>query len=345
MKSSQQAPPARTERIQSPALHLGSVAVRDQTVPHGTGRLSGTRLKAVVFPVLYWLIRHTPAFIALLPAHLLVAVFRRAYRWPGNRLRKACESIARLAPNTQPRQIYTRFLGNALGIIENFFALYRQGATAVLPRIRMQPADVETINALLTAHGGVVLAVPHNVGSAFSALRIGHVFDMLLVAKNPPTIERTRLALDFYERMRLSVLMIRGGNPFELSRVLFRVLRQGKLVAATLDNVDRSGREVRVQMFDQEVGLAGWAARIAAKLQVPIVPAWFHSSGRELQVTFGKPVLTANIQDAVQHYATFFEQRILEDPASWAYLADKRWQGVLANTSGMPSTACSDTTD
>ncbi len=334
MKRSQRALSAGTERIQSPALHLGSIAVGDRTVPRGSGRLSGTRLKAIVFPALYWLIRHTPASIALLPAHLVIVVLRLAYRWPGNRLRKACESVTRLAPHTEPRQIYTRFLGNALGIIENFFALYRQGATAVLPRIRMRPVDVETINALIAAHGGVVLAVPHNVGSAFSALRIGHTFDMLLVAKNPPTIERTRLALDFYERMRLSVLMIRGGNPFELSRVLFRVLRQGKLVAATLDNVDRSGREVRVQMFDQDVGLAGWAARIAAKMQVPLVPAWFHSSGRELRVTIGEPVLSPDIQAAVQHYATFFEQRILEDPASWAYLADKRWQRVLAIASG-----------
>jgi hypothetical protein len=31
----------------------------------------------------------------------------------------------------------------------------------------------------------------------------------------------------------------------------------------------------------------------------------------------------------VQHYVRFFEKNILEDPASWAYLCDKRWGRVL----------------
>ena len=334
MKRIEQTPSAGTEVIHSPALHLGTITVGDQSVPRRAGRFSGSYLKGIAFPALYWLIRHTPVGIAVLPARLVIVVFRLAYRWPGNRLRAACESLAQLTPETlpqlEPRRVYTRFLGNALGIIENFSALYHQGATAVLPRICMPAADIETINRLMALHGGVVLAVPHNVGSAFSALRISHSFDMLLVAKNPPTIERTRIALDFYERMHLSVLMVRGGNPFELSRVLFKVLRQNKLVAATLDNVDRTGHEVRVRMFNQEVGLAAWAAKIAAKMQVPIVPAWFQSSGRQLRVIIGDPILTGNIQSAVQHYASFFEQRILEDPASWAYLADKHWQSVLA---------------
>ncbi len=349
MKRTQHTPPENTTRIQSPALHLGSIAVSDRTAACRAGGLSGTRLKALVFPALYWLIRHTPVATALFPARLVVALVRFAYRWPGNRLRKACESLAQLTPDAparlEPRQIYSRFLGNALGIIENFFVLYREGAAAVMPRTCLQPGDVEAINGLIAAHGGVVLAVPHNLGSAFSALRISHSFNMLLVAKNPPTVERTRIALDFFERMRLSVLMVRGGNPFELSRVLFKLLQQGKLVAATLDNIDRTGRDVRVRMFDQEVGLPGWAARIAAKMQVPIVPAWFQSSGRELRVIVGRPILTVNIEAAVQHYASFFEQQILEDPASWAYLADKHWQGVLAAATSTPATAGHDTAD
>jgi lauroyl/myristoyl acyltransferase len=335
-------PSTGSEIIHSPALHLGSIAVSDRSAVCRASWFSGTRLKAVVFPALHWLIRHTPISIALLPPRLATAVIRPLYWWPGTRLRKACESVARLAPPTGlrpgPRQIYSRFLGNALGIIENFFALYRQGPTAVLPRIAMQSGDVEAIKRLIATHGGAVLAVPHNVGSAFSALRIHHSFNMLLVAKNPPTIERTRIALEFYERMQLSVLMVRGGNAFALSRVLFKVLRQGKLVAATLDNIDRTGRAVRVRMFGQEVGLAGWAAKIAVKMRVPIVPAWFQSSGRQLRVIVGEPILSGDIQTAVQHYAAFFEQQILADPASWAYLADKHWQGLLAAATASAAT-------
>lgn len=336
MKSAQHNPSVTTECIRSPALHLGSIVVGNRTEARRAGRFSGTRLKAVVFPLLHGLIRFTPRPIALLPARLAILVCRLAWWWPGNRLREACEAVARLAPtpHPRPRRIYTHFLDNALGIIGNFFTLYRQGDATARPRIEMPDDAIEIINRLVARHGGAVLAVPHNVGSAFSALRIAHEFDMLLVAKNPPTIERTRIVLDFYERMRLSVLMVRGGNRFELSRVLFRVLRQGKLVAATLDNIDRSERAVRVRLFNQDVGLSGWAAKIAVKLQVPVIPAWFHSSDHRLRVVIGEPILTNDVHAAVQHYATYFEQRILEDPASWAYLADKHWQEVLAAASG-----------
>jgi lauroyl/myristoyl acyltransferase len=220
-------------------------------------------------------------------------------------------------------------LHNALAVIENFFALYQQGRAVVLPDIRMAPDDIETIERLIEAHGGAILAVPHNVGSAFCALRIGHSFDMLLVAKNSPTVSRTRIALDFYERMNVSVLMVRGGNTYELSRVMFSALKQKKLLAATLDNLDRSANSIGVHMFGQEVGLSGWAARIAARMQIPVIPAWFHACGREQQVVIGEAVITRDVRAAVQHYAQFFEQQILRDPASWAYLADKHWQAVL----------------
>jgi hypothetical protein len=326
MKRTQHRHPTVT--IRSPALHLGSVAVSEPANQHPR-LFSGTRLKAFIFPSLHWLIRHTPVWLALLPVRLVIVFARLFYWWPANRLRIACVSVSRLTDGLTPGKIYTDFLGNALGVIENFFCLYRQGGSATLPRISMKPGDIAMINQLIKRHGGLILAVPHNIGSAFSALRIGHTFDMLLVAKNSPTIERTRIALDFYERMPVSVLMVRGGNPFELSRVMFSVLKQGKLVAATLDNLDRTSNSVPVRMFGQEVGLAGWAAKIAIRMQVPILPAWFHSSGRQLQVITGNPFVGEDVQAAVQHYAHFFEQQILNDPASWAYLADKRWQRIL----------------
>ena len=45
--------------------------------------------------------------------------------------------------------------------------------------------------------------------------------------------------------------------------------------------------------------------------------------------SFGAPILAAEVDTVVQRYLAFFEQHILEDPASWAYLGDKRWQRVL----------------
>ncbi len=317
------------ETLRSPALYLGRVVVPTRADDRGA-LLSGTRLKGAAFPALHWLIRHTPRPVALLPARLVTVLLRLRYFLPGYRLRAACLAISHLRGHGDARRIHRRFLGNALDVIANFVCLYQQGRASVLPRIYIADEDVERVRRLTGQHGGVILAVPHNVASAFSALRIGHCFDMLLVAKNPRTAARTRIALDFYERMHLSVLMVRGGNPFELSRTLFSVLRKGKLVAATLDNQDRSANAVQVRMFGQTVGLPGWAARIAARRQVPVVPAWFHSTGRDIRVLIGRPILSDDVARIVQHYADFFQQHILEDPESWAYLADKHWQALLA---------------
>jgi lauroyl/myristoyl acyltransferase len=286
--------------------------------------------------MLHGLVRRLPVGLALVPARLLVAVINLLYLLPDNSLRKACENICRLIASSEaspehcsPRRIYKQFLRNALGVLDNFFTLYRHGSEAVMPRITIRAEDRKHIQSLIDSHGGIVLAVPHNIASAFSALRIGDCFDMLLVAKNSPTIERTRIAIDFYERMPLSLLLVRDGHPIELSRAMFSCLRNGKLVAATLDNIDRTPGRVPVKLFGQTVGLSDWAARIAARTKVPVIPAYFRSSGKEINVSVGTAIMSDDVALTMQHYASFLENEILGDPASWAYLADKHWQKVL----------------
>ncbi len=328
----------RTQVLRSPILYTGEVTVTERTRSGKTSRFSGTRLKGFVFPLLHRLIRILPVGVALLPARLIIAVAHLLYILPNNPLRKACLDISQLIPHNtsrhSPRQIYSQYLRNILGVLDNFFTLYRHGSDSVLPRIHMHADDVNHIQSLIKIHGGVVLAVPHNIASAFSALRIGHCFNMLLVAKNSPTIERTRIALDFYERMQLSLLLVREGRPIELSRAMFTCLRSGKLVAATLDNIDRTPQQTPTLLFGQTVGLSDWAARIAARAQVPVIPAYFHSRGKEITVVVGTGLVCSDIPRAVQHYANFFEQEILKDPASWAYLADKHWQKLLNKAAG-----------
>jgi lauroyl/myristoyl acyltransferase len=137
------------------------------------------------------------------------------------------------------------------------------------------------------------------------------------------------MALDFFERMDVQVLMVRGGRPLQLSRTLFRALTSGTLVAALVDNVRPPERAVAVNMFGQPVGLAPWAAKIATHLKVPVVPGYARSRGSGVAMTFGEPIVTDDVQAAVEHYAGFFARSILEDPASWAYLADRKWNRVL----------------
>ncbi|HFD78881.1 MAG TPA: hypothetical protein ENK05_00625 [Gammaproteobacteria bacterium] len=324
---------SRSETLYSEALLQKRITVREMAGARGRGLSSGTRLKAILFPLLHWSFRHSPRWLALLPIQLPVALLRLLYGWKSNPLRRGCEAVSRIAAahghRHPPRQLYRRFLDNVTGVMKDYFQLYRHGVEAVSSHIELADDDARLIRDLAGTHGGVVLAVPHNIASAIAALRLNRSFPLVVVARNSPTIARTRIALDFFERMEVPVLMVRGGNPFELSRTLFSILREGRVIAATLDNIDNSSRRVAVEMFGQDIGLAPWAAKIAARMQLPVVPCWFRSDGRRIAIVMGEPLQSDDATALVQHYADFFERNILADPASWAYLVDKHWCRLL----------------
>lgn len=321
-----------TEIIRSPALYLGELEVTEDTGSRGKA-LSGTRIKGVFFPMFYWAARHVPRVIALAPLYLLLGLFRVLYVWPANPLRQSCEYICQLARarghSHRPWQVYNRLLNNFQAILNNYFLLYRHGAAGVEDLIDIRPADAERIEQLRQEHGGVIFNIPHNVGSAFSGLKLNRTWPTVLVARNPSTVARTRIALEFFERMEVQILMVRSGNPFELSRAMFSILKSNRIVAATLDNMAGGENRVEARIFNQSVGFLPWAAKIAVKMQVPMLPVYFRSEGKRIYAEFGEPLITRSVEEAVQHYVSFFEQWYCTDPASWAYLGDRRWRRVL----------------
>jgi lauroyl/myristoyl acyltransferase len=332
MDTTSQSQNTRSEVLRSSSLYLKEFEATEEVNIQEYRLFSGTRIKAVLAPFMYWAVRHVPMWLALLPIRMLVIVLRLVYIWPTNPFRQSCEYIYRLASEAgythKPKQIYQQLLINALGIVKNYFHLYRYGIESVQGNIEIASQDADRINRLAKEYGGVMIMAPHNFASAFSALKMNRFLPLLIITRNSPTIDRTKAALDFFERMQLTVLMVRGGNPFELSRTLFAELKKGTVAVATVDSIDHSS-QTTVRMFGQEVGFASWAAKIAIKKKVPIVPSYFRSNGRQVVVLFGEEIVTDNMEEAMQHYAGFFERQILEDPASWAYLGDKRWRKLL----------------
>ncbi|WP_455209855.1 LpxL/LpxP family acyltransferase [Kaarinaea lacus] len=336
MDTTNQSQNVRSEVLRSPSLYLKEFEASEALNIHQRRLLSGTRMKAVLAPLMYWAIKYVPKWLALLPIRVIVALLRLLYIWSDNPFRQSCEYICRLARvaghNHQPKQIYSQLLTNALGTVENYFHLYRDGMDSVIDNIQLDAQDAERINRLGKEYGGVMIMVPHNFASVFAAVKMNRAFQLLIVTRNSPTIDRTKAALDFFERMQVTVLMVRGGNPFELSRTLFAELKKGTVIAATVDSIDHSSQTM-VRMFAQELGFASWAAKIGVKKKVPIIPSYFRSNGRHVVAVFGEEIVTDDLPTAMQHYAGFFESQILEDPASWAYLGDKRWRKLLHKAS------------
>lgn len=327
----------RSEIISSPSLLLKEFTAREEIGSREKKPRGGTRVKAIIMPKLRWLLLHTPVFIAIAPVRLTILLLRGLYWWPQNPWRLSCEYICKIAHKAghthQANQVYQQLLTNLMGAVENYAHLYGSGLDSVLDQVQLNSADAVRMNQLVEDYGGVLLMVPHNFGTTVSVPKMNGKIPLIVVVRNPASIERTKVAIDYYERLQITIIMVRGGNPFELSRTLFSVLKTGKAVVATVDSLDRSANRIDVNMFDTQIGFDPWAAKIGARLKIPLVPSYFKSQGRQISVVLGTPLVSGDTSELMQHYISFFEQNIVEDPASWAFLADKNWIEALGKVS------------
>jgi lauroyl/myristoyl acyltransferase len=320
--------------LRSEALLGGTIDVVEKQRRRRRRLASASRLKDLMVPWLVRFMRKAPRPLALAPVALVLGSGRLLYFMPGNPLRRAAHDMAEICRahgrNIAPQTIYRGFLANARALAELGLRLYRHGWQEVIEDVQFPAEDIARIQALVEQYGGVAVAVPHNIGSTFSGIRFDKAFSSVLLSKNSASVERTRIALDFFERLDAKVLMVRDGSAIQISRALIKLLRSKKVVAITMDRLARPEDGIAAQMFGQTVWFPGWASRIPTKVGAPVVPAYVKSVGRQLQGVFGPAVVTRDPVEATAQVAAFLERQIIEDPASWAFLAEKRWGRVLA---------------
>lgn len=326
----------RTEVVKSPALYQKELEVVEYEGCTGK-RFGGTHVKEMFMPLFYKAAKYMPYSLAIIPIYILIALFRLLYPIKKNSIRQSCEYVSKLAAargiQHDPKKLYQQYLTNIRNIFCHYIRLYQKGAKGIHHRVIIRPEDAEMVEKLRLEHGGLLFNIPHNIGSAFSGMKLNMTWPTLLVARNPSTIARTRMALEFFNAMEVKILMVRGGSPVELSRAMFSALKEKYVIATTLDNMDHSERGVKASIFGLTRGFNPWAAKVGVKRKVPMLPVYFRSIGKEIHAVFGEPLITDNLDVAVQHYVSYFEKCILEDPASWAYLGDRRWRKVLKEAS------------
>lgn len=319
-----------SEILTSPALIHGSVEVVEKQYT-GKRRLRGTVVKKVV-------VRHLWGLLQVAPESFLRAYLRYACawiqllaRWPNNPLLEACRRTAIVAARRghrhRPAGMCRAFVDGARTVLELALTLHKRGLEAVLPSVLVRPKG--RLEAVRAEHGGFLICVPHNTGSVFSSVGVSQVVPTVLVTKNSPSVERTRIALDLFEAMQVRVLMVRDANPFEMTRACLRALRDGRALAATVDRIDRTeGRAVR-PFLGAPVGFGVWAARIAVHARAPIVPAYVTTRRGRVVANFGEPLVPETVEQGMAWYLDYFERWIAREPASWSFLADRRWGWVL----------------
>lgn len=319
--------------LRSPALYpSGEMAVQDRRESRRRG-IRGDTLKKHATRAFYRTLAHAPLGVTLWQIRLLAGLAGLCYRLPGNHMRNSCIHLARIAGEAghrhDPRDIYRALVRNFAQIAAGIARLHHGGIDPAIGTIDLGAGDRARIQDLVEKHGAAILAVPHNVGAVFASMRLARELPVLLVARNAASVERTRIALDLFEKMEVKICLVRRGNRFALTRSLLGALRDHRIVVATVDSVYRKANRTTVRIFGQEVGFAPWAARIAARASVPVVPTWVGTDGVSVRIRPGEPLVTDDPEKAVRHYVGFFEKKILEDPQSWTFLADNRWREIL----------------
>jgi hypothetical protein len=318
--------------LRSPCLYRGEFHAIEDPSDRPARRFGGQRIKELLQPLLYGFLTKTPVAIALLPFYLMVCIARGFYWCRRNPLRRSCEDICIIARAAgfrhEPKEIYRRYLANVIATAKAYHKLLRSGSQGVFDLVDARDVQRALGEDPLDDGKAFILFGAHNLAAIYASVALAASMPLLIIIRNSKTIRRTRLALDVLERLNARILMVRGGNPFEISRDMFSALDDNQVLAATVDNVD-PGFGVAVSIFGVEVEFAPWAARIAAKRRVPVVPVYFHSVDDGARVVFGEPLVTGDPVAAIRHYVSFFEKCVLQDPASWIYLVDRKWCRVF----------------
>lgn len=274
-----------------------------------------------------------PAPLLRLGVGAMIRGFRWSWLWPGHPGRIACQDVARLAAREgivhEPRAIYDRLLDQFHQMGLAFLAMRRGRSDATLEQAAFTADDQARIEGLLKQYGGLVLAVPHNVGAVAASIALSSVVPTLVVAKGQKNPKRQALTREFFAQTGVDVMMVRDAQAVALARACLRALKDGRVVVATLDLLYRKPNRVPVRMFGEEVGLAPWAHRFAVQRQVPLLPCYIRIDAGRLHVEWGEPLVSDSAEALVEHYARFLEGWVLRDPGSWGFLMDKRWRRVL----------------
>jgi lauroyl/myristoyl acyltransferase len=272
----------------------------------------------------------------LLRAAALVAL--SVYFLPGVPLRGACRDLARLAARRgiahAPFSIYRRLFAQMRQVAGLYQLLYRAGRDAVLPRAKLRDDQRQVLASLFAQDGALVIAVAHNVGSVLYSMRLAAQFPCLVVGKRSKRPGSDALMRRFFERLGVPLLLASRHERVAFTRQLLEAAAEGRAIIAPFDRIDRRGEGELARIFGSEVCFPTWALRIATRRALPILPAWLTVERGEVLLELGAPIREADPARALQQVMSRFEDWILRDPGSWAFLADKRWRRVLRAAAG-----------
>lgn len=262
-------------------------------------------------------------------------VFWVVYALPGNSVRPTMKGLVRHLGHGSPwslfRQYVRRFLsGTALA------ERIRHGFGSDLDGMLTIP-EKDRLDSLLQDRG-LFLALPHLHASFAMIYCLAKTYPVLAVVSLTRNPDRARAQMSLYEKAGCAVVDVRSEEPGIVARKILKALKEGTIVAGTVDRIQKAPEEpvdkardvVRVTAFGAPVGYGGWPTRFATKARAPIAPAGVVQTQDGLQLILGEAVIpTPDMQETTQAWVSELERLVRANPQEWAFSLDKHWSRVL----------------
>jgi lauroyl/myristoyl acyltransferase len=182
---------------------------------------------------------------------------------------------------------------------------------------------------------GVIILVSHCTGAVPSSAGLNNFCPTTLLVREPKSPERCQLMLEYIKKLGPKFILSRNTPPATVMRNITRSLRAGEVVVGTTDVVSGRGADVvETRIFDRSIYSPAWPARIAARLNVPILPGFIHMEGSQIKLIVDDGYLESDVQKSTQRWVSSFERWFRQYPSDWVFMLDKNWARVLAGPAG-----------
>jgi lauroyl/myristoyl acyltransferase len=264
----------------------------------------------------------------------LGAVAKAAYFVPGGHARRTLGNFCRATGRSDPWPIYSRMMSNIGCAALHYAKLYRYGRSELLAQTILDPSWVAEYQRFGNGKSGVVVLVPHCVAAVLSSAALSNFCPTVLLVREPKSPERCQLLLEYVQKLGPKWILSRNAPPSTVMRNIARSLRAGEVVVGTTDVIGRPGDDtVEVRAFGQPIHSPAWPARIAGRLNFPIIPGFVHMEGNQIKLLADEGFQEPDVEKSTQRWVSSFERRFRQCPSDWAFMLDKSWARVLAEAS------------
>ncbi|MEM1077888.1 MAG: hypothetical protein AAGI09_05110 [Pseudomonadota bacterium] len=264
-------------------------------------------------------------------------LLRMAYHLPGAPLKQTNTALAKVLGNPNPTAMHQAWVSQMkLGLVR--MEMLRNGETEALDAMLEVP-ETAKLEAALAQGRGAVLVMPHCQASIAMVRGLAARYPTLMLVRESKKDARAAAQHSYYVHLGCECIDVRRTPEASVARAVLKALKSGMLVIGVVDRIqrappaeasyDKSRDRVRVTVFGQPAGMAGWPARFAGKLKSPILPAMAVQTENKISLELADPLMPESIEATTQEVASALETLIRAAPQDWLFLYDKQWTRVL----------------